>query len=119
MRKHVLILVFVVISLFVAGTLVAMAQETKKEAAKTTSTPAEDEKIDINSAPLDLVEELPGIGIKLAQAIIDGRPYEKIEDLLRVKGIGEKRFARLKDWVVAKPIEARQGESKAEPKKTP
>lgn len=119
MRKNVLFVVFVVISLLVTGSLMAMAQDAKKEEPKTTPALAEDEKIDINSAPLDLVEELPGIGIKLAQAIIDGRPYEKIEDLLRVKGIGEKRFARLKDWVVAKPIEAQQDKAKSEPTKTP
>lgn len=119
MRKNVLMVVFIVISLLVTGTLMAMAQEAKKEEPKTTPTPAENQKIDINSAPLDVIEELPGIGIKLAQAIVDGRPYEKIEDLLKVKGIGEKRFAKLKDWVEAKPIEAEQDEPEAEPEKTP
>jgi predicted DNA-binding helix-hairpin-helix protein len=38
-------------------------------------------KIDINSATVKELETLPGIGPKMAQAIIDQRPYEKPEVL--------------------------------------
>ncbi len=62
------------------------------------------EKININTAPLEVLENLPRIGPKVAQRIVDFRkqngPFKKIEELMKVKGIGEKTFARLKDLVV-------------------
>lgn len=46
--------------------------------------------ININTASAEDLAELPGIGPKLADAIIAGRPYAKAEDIVRVKGIGNK-----------------------------
>jgi competence protein ComEA len=61
------------------------------------------EKININSAPADVLDKLPRIGPKVAQRIIDFRklngPFKKIEELMKVKGIGEKTFAKLKDLI--------------------
>ena len=37
--------------------------------------------IDINSADISLLISLPGVGEKTAQRIIDGRPYESVDDL--------------------------------------
>jgi competence protein ComEA len=61
------------------------------------------EKININSAPADVLDKLPRIGPKVAQRIIDFRkqngPFKKVEELMKVKGIGEKTFAKLKDLI--------------------
>ncbi len=61
------------------------------------------EKININSAPADVLDKLPRVGPKVAQRIIDFRklngPFKKIEELMKVKGIGEKTFAKLKDLI--------------------
>ncbi|HQK63537.1 MAG TPA: lamin tail domain-containing protein [Candidatus Staskawiczbacteria bacterium] len=46
-------------------------------------------KIDINTATAKQLEELVGIGEKKAQAIIDARPFSSVDDLKRVKGIGD------------------------------
>lgn len=54
------------------------------------------ERISINSAASDELDELPGVGPVTARRIIEGRPYSKLEDLLRVKGIGEKTLERLR-----------------------
>lgn len=66
------------------------------------STEEDDDRISINTAPLDeLVDGLKGIGPKKGQAIIDYReqhgPFERIEDLEKVKGIGPATMDRIKD----------------------
>jgi competence ComEA-like helix-hairpin-helix protein len=58
-----------------------------------------DGKININKAPSDMLEMLPGIGPALAKRIIEGRPYENIEALTRVSGIGDATFEKLKELI--------------------
>jgi competence ComEA-like helix-hairpin-helix protein len=59
------------------------------------------EKIDINTATLEQLDEIVGIGPTLAQRIIDGRPYSLLEDLLNVKGVGEVTLQKIKDQGLA------------------
>lgn len=56
-------------------------------------------KVDLNTADLKTIAALPGISDTLAQRIIDGRPYKKLDDLLAVKGIGQAKIDGLKDLV--------------------
>jgi len=60
---------------------------------------SEEGKININKAPSDVLEMLPGIGPALAKRIIEGRPYENNEALTRVRGIGDATFEKLKDLI--------------------
>ena len=61
------------------------------------------EKLDLNSATAEELQKLPGIGEKLARAIVDFREqngtFQTVEDLLRIPGIGEKRLAAIRDLV--------------------
>ena len=85
-----------------AGSM-ASAQQAEKSAAGTAAT------INLNSATVEQLEALPGIGPKTAQLIVEYRQksggFKKVEELMNVKGIGEKSFLKLKPMLVvtAKP----------------
>lgn len=59
--------------------------------------------VNLNTASAAQLEELPGIGAKTAQRIIEFRqkngPFRKVEELMNVKGIGEKSFLKLKPYL--------------------
>lgn len=75
--------------------------------SKSTQALAQPERIDINDAEAYELELLPGIGPKTAAAIIRDRekqgPYEHLEDLTRVSGIGEKTVEALRPHVMCRP----------------
>jgi competence protein ComEA len=48
------------------------------------------------------LDKLFDIGPAKAQAIINGRPYSKIEDVMKVKGIKEGIFSKIKDSITVK-----------------
>ena len=68
--------------------------------------------LNLNTATLAQLEALPGIGRSTAERILEHRQksggFKKIEELMNVKGIGEKAFLKLKPMitVVAKPEKA-------------
>lgn len=56
-------------------------------------------RVNVNSATLDELETLPGIGPALARLIVAGRPYEDVEALARVRGIGQATVESLRPFV--------------------
>ena len=71
-----------------------------RTASRTASKAAFNAKVDLNRAEASELTRVPGIGAKTAQAIVEYRrthgPYRDFRDLLRIKGIGEKKLEKLK-----------------------
>lgn len=82
-----------------------MKSKTEKATAEATKA-ATVEKININEADLETLANLKGIGPVTAQNIIDYRKnvgsFEKLEDLMHVKGIGEKTLDAIKPFIKLK-----------------
>jgi competence protein ComEA len=56
--------------------------------------------VNINTAPAEQLERLPGVGPKTAARIVEYRQknggFKKVEELMNVRGIGEKAFLKMK-----------------------
>jgi competence protein ComEA len=93
---------FVIVAVLAMAALPAAAAQQKspaaKSAARTSAAPTT--PVNINTATQEQLESLPGLGAKVAQRIIEYRQkngnFKKVEDLMNVKGVGEKSFLKLK-----------------------
>lgn len=110
MRIHLVMLVFY--GLLAATPVVASAPRMSLSAealaeADQEPTPSSKSTVNLNTATVDQLSTLPGIGKKTAELIIEYRTksggFKKIEELMNVKGIGEKTFLKLKPLVSAPP----------------
>ncbi len=77
------------------------AAKTTAATKATPKTPA-GQKVDINTAAKEDLDALPGIGPVKAQAIIEARPFKTIEDIMKVKGIKDGEFSKIRDLIIVK-----------------
>ena len=65
--------------------------------------PADAGRININTAPVELLKELPGIGDALAARIVEYRetngPFDSPEEIMEVKGIGQKTYGNIEEMI--------------------
>ncbi len=83
---------------------VASAQTSSSSAAGSAMSAAQNmaEKLDINTATVDQLKALPGIGDAYSQKIIAGRPYRAKNQLVQKKIIPQAVYDKIKDMIVAK-----------------
>jgi competence protein ComEA len=103
------------LGLAVAATAAPVPQTKTSPAAKAAASAAR--PIDLNAATASQLEALPGIGPATAKRIVEYREknggFKKIEELMNVRGIGEKSFLKLKSLVTVTPPRAKAVGSRA------
>ncbi len=81
------------------GTHIAHAEVRESSAEQGPPTDEQDTRININEADANALIALPGIGPARAEAIIaerEKRRFRRVEDIMRVPGIGRKTFVRIR-----------------------
>jgi competence protein ComEA len=99
-------LVAAVPSTSVAGQTMAGSRTTAKPAASASTI------VNLNTATAVNLEGLPGIGAKTAARIVEYRqkngPFKKVEELMNVRGVGEKSFLKIKPQLTVGAAKADQ-----------
>ena len=99
-RKAILTAICLVAMALAAGAGPAAAAEAEDAG---TADGAVARQIDINKATAVELTAIPGVGNAIAQRIVEFRdkqgPFRRVEDLLKVKGIGEKSFQKIRSHV--------------------
>lgn len=94
------------IVLALCGTFLTVSSARAQAAAAQATAPSKP-AINLNTATIEQLDSLPGVGRKTAELIIEYRTksggFKRIEELMNVKGIGEKSFLKLKPLVVVPP----------------
>jgi comEA protein len=95
------------VALWITGIVLHADQEPKENTAKVGAA-----LVNLNTATQVQLETLPGIGAKTAVRIIEYRQksggFKKIEDLMNVRGVGEKSFLKLKPLITVTPLKPEQ-----------
>jgi competence protein ComEA len=85
------------------GLAVVMAALLAAAPAVAAAKAAPTEKVDLNAATVEQLTTLPGVGAKLAARIVEYREkvgrFRSTDEILNVKGIGEKNFQKLEPWL--------------------
>lgn len=82
---------------------VPAGQASKRQTAKVPAKAKQELLVDLNHADQSELAKLPGIGEQVAKRIIayrtDNGPFQKTEELMNVRGIGEKTYLKLRPLV--------------------
>ena len=85
------------------GLALAMAALLVSGTAMAAGKPAPTAKVNLNTATVEQLTTLPGVGPKLAARIVEYRQksgsFRSTQELINVRGIGEKSFAKMEAWL--------------------
>ncbi len=102
--KLIRLLTVLVASLCMVTAYAQPKKDAKKEAPAATAKAGA--PLDINSATLEQLQKLPGIGAVYSKKIIENRPYNGKDDIVAKAGVPQATYDKIKDMIIAKKAAA-------------
>jgi len=104
MNAHWKLVLAAALAVYLAALSIAAAQTKKPLPAK---------PLDLNSATVEELQNLPTVGPTSARAIVRFReksgPFRRVEELLAVRGFTKKRLAKIRPYITVNPPSIQQG----------
>jgi competence protein ComEA len=104
MQKHkvLLSLLACLVAVFLAVPTGAQTKSADKTAAPAKAAAKSGDLLDLNSATVDQLKALPGIGDVYSKKIVAGRPYQRKDQLISKSIVPQATYDKIKDLVIAK-----------------
>lgn len=106
------VVVAVLVTLGMGMTVTAAQEAPRRAPASAPASASASAPINLNSASAAQLETLPGVGKATAERILEYRQkngnFKRIEDLMNVRGVGEKSFLKLKPLVTVSAPKSEQ-----------
>ena len=102
--RHALLLISIAIGLLLGATLWAMrpVSDAGTPVAAPLTGQTEQRKVEVNHASRDELLRVPGMTPRVADRLIQHRPYRKLDDLVSRKVLGKKEFAIIRDHIAVR-----------------